>query len=338
MKSSSLLPTAQTRQPDRTGLVHYEILADGLIHAATVFGLEPDGDFVPRVSALAFLNGAQVVAHHPRPAGRIAGLICQALEVGRDAQASFCEKVQAELGEATTPQEAAAAMVRRHFGSLSVDRPADSALIRCLVAGAVAAGVYSRSLAPKLFEAARHEVDQLENEEAFLASRLCWWSNSQGLPDDHPFMDLAARLYNKRPQERGLLCPMFSERLKAVWAKANPWALEEWLYPGWEDGRLTARYAPDLVAPVLAEVSPQEMERTLAHFNARLAKAAAANGRELLLSGFEFYAGEFYPGTAGTDELRRSNPRYTAVLAYDYAVWMGIVAESETRAEARPAA
>jgi hypothetical protein len=36
------IPNRQTKIPSRDGLAYYEILADGLIHAALVFGIEPD--------------------------------------------------------------------------------------------------------------------------------------------------------------------------------------------------------------------------------------------------------------------------------------------------------
>jgi hypothetical protein len=49
---NSTLPTRQTERPDRTGLSHYEIIADGLIHAAAVFGIRQDELFVERVAEL----------------------------------------------------------------------------------------------------------------------------------------------------------------------------------------------------------------------------------------------------------------------------------------------
>ena len=329
--NSSILPNAQTRQPSRAGLVHYEILADGLIHAATVFGFAPDDDFVPRVTALAFLNGIQVVTHHPKDAGRIAGLISQTLEAGPNAHLSFCQKTEAELNNPDGPLAAAAAMARRHFGVLEVGDPAAANLIRSLVAGAVASGIYARSLAPTLYQTSLKAIEGQVNEQAFLLNRLCWWGSSEGLPTDHPFIDLAARMYNSRPLERDLLCPMFHDRLKKVLNKENPWALEEWLQAGWQEGRLTARFAPDLVAPVLAELDPRERERNLELYQGHLVRSNGSNDRELLLAGFEAFAREVYPKGLGDEELRRLNPRLTIVNAYDYAVWMGIVAETDAK-------
>ena len=49
---NTILPIRQTEEPSRVGLAFHEMPADGLIHTAAVFGLEPDKRFVERVAAL----------------------------------------------------------------------------------------------------------------------------------------------------------------------------------------------------------------------------------------------------------------------------------------------
>ncbi len=58
---NTTLPTIQTQLPSQTGLVLHEIIANSLIHAAAVFGIEQDERFVERVAALAWFNGAFVI-------------------------------------------------------------------------------------------------------------------------------------------------------------------------------------------------------------------------------------------------------------------------------------
>jgi hypothetical protein len=59
--NTTALPTIQTQLPSQTGLVLHEIIANSLIHAAAVFGIEQDERFVERVATMAWFNGAFVI-------------------------------------------------------------------------------------------------------------------------------------------------------------------------------------------------------------------------------------------------------------------------------------
>jgi len=66
---NTALPDQKTTCRSRTGLLFHQILADGLIHAASVFGIEQDERFVERVTNLAWTNGVQAIKNNvPRAA------------------------------------------------------------------------------------------------------------------------------------------------------------------------------------------------------------------------------------------------------------------------------
>ena len=329
MNASTPLPTAKTRQPSRVGLVHYENLADGLIHAAAVFGYPRDEDFIPKVAALAFLNGVQLVSEFPVDAGRIAGLVCQGLEVGRDKNAKFCRLVEQERGGPITASLAVESMVRKHFDGLNPENSSHVPVIRSLIAGSAAAGMYSRAEAHSLFQAACEEITGLRLEGKFLVGRLLWWADNDGLPHDHPVMELAARIYSGRRKEGHLMLTLIKERLLPLLSKDEPWALEHWLQPGWRDGRLAARFAPDLVSAVFDELPDEDRNILRALWEqSGLADVGASEEGALISQGFERYIREHYRDTLARDGVREANLRMLALRAYDYSVWMGFAAEA----------
>ena len=335
MKPSDILPTAQTLQPSRVGLVHYEILADGLIHSAAIFGFPPDEQFVSRVGALAFCNGVRLVSLQPKYAGEIAGLIGQSLEVGRDENQRLCQWLQEEMGSAAGPLDAAEKFLRRRFKAdlLPVDDPKSASMIRCIVGGSVMAGIYSRSLAPELFQVFQTEVESQHHELGYLTSRVVWWATNRGLPVDHPFIELVARTYRNQPLEGAMIGPLFVERLRALITDPNPWDLRHWLEPGWREGGMTARFAPDQVAAVMQEIGATKRASYIGAFRECLKGTGKPSEQIDLLAAFDQYLGQREPKGLGDESIRQANPRLIAACAYDFAVWMGIVAETGASAE-----
>lgn len=132
---NAILPTRQTQQPDRAGLSHYEILADGLIHAAAVFDIAPDERFVERVTALAWANGVQLARRDVGKATEVARLLGESLEVGRSETLRLCEALTSRVDHSNDPFGATRSFYqeRHNTQGLNASDPAAAGRIRQLV-------------------------------------------------------------------------------------------------------------------------------------------------------------------------------------------------------------
>jgi hypothetical protein len=87
------IPTHKTKAPSREGLAFHEILADGLVHTAHVFGIADDEKFVERVLCIAWTNAARLVQSNFRQAATLARSLHETLEVGQAESEALCQKI-----------------------------------------------------------------------------------------------------------------------------------------------------------------------------------------------------------------------------------------------------
>lgn len=332
---STTLPNPKTRQPSRAGLSYHEILADGLIHAAAVFGIEQDERFVERVANLAWSNGVETVENDVQRAATLAQFLSEGLEVGRSQTQALC----AAVDKAVRGQSVVFEAIRNHFASaadtraLDVHDPAHAGTIRQFVGEAVLAGLSCRGLAPELYRAVAAINDQARLEQQFLCELLLGWVQGDGLPPCHPFLQMTERFYARKPQERQLVCELMGRAMLPALETDEPWAPGYWLGRGWKAGIAQARFAPDSVMQVFDEVDAKNLAYCRCLYRDCVIGTAEAPGKPDLVAAFEKYLADSEDYGLHIPEVRTLNPRVLAARAYDFTVWMGFLAEIPVRTE-----
>lgn len=322
------LPNQKTKQPARAGLLFHEILADGLIHAAAVFGIEQDERFVERVANLAFGNGVEAVRVDVQRAATLAQFLGEGLEVGRSQTQKLCKAAEA----AAEGQERVYDAIRGYYESsvgtrsLSAANPEHAGAIRQLVGEAVLAGLSCRGLAPSLYQAVSAVNDRTQLEQRFLCELLIGWALGTGLPQCHPFLQMAERFYSKHPHERQLVGELMGRALLPALETDDPWSLEYWLRRGWRAGAVQAKFAPDTVQKVFDEVGDEHVGYCRELYRDCVLATAAGGGMPNLEAAFERYIVETKDCALHIPEVRALNPRLLAARAYDFTVWMGFIA------------
>jgi hypothetical protein len=328
---NTTLPTLQTRQPSRAGLAYHEILADGLIHTAAVCGFEPNERYVERLAALAWANGTYLIQDDFPRAAEIAGQLGESLEIGRTETTRVCQELWALADGVENPMDAARAFYaeQRESRALSPGRPEDAAQIRHLIGEAALGGLVSRGQAPALYRSVCNQLEPARYETAFLGTRLMFWAGESetGLPCYHPLVELTTSFYSGHPKERRLVCQSVGRSVAAMLKKEDPWALENCLNLAWKSGVVTARFAPDEVHEVLTEFDAELCTANLNFFEAYVRGTGATESAANLPAAFEHFVATENPYGLADEDIRQANPRILAVRAYDFALWMGIIAE-----------
>jgi hypothetical protein len=194
---STTLPTQKTKQPSRAGLLFHEILADGLIHAAAVFGIEQDERFVERVANLAWSNGVNTVKAMCNVPPRLPSFSARGSKPV--AARPKCQVLCKAAGDTVEVQEGVNEAIRGHYetsiGTRALDarNPAHAGAIRQLVGEAVVAGLSCRGLNPKLYQAVLAVNARTRLEQQFLCELRLGWAQGTGLPTCHPFLQMAER-------------------------------------------------------------------------------------------------------------------------------------------------
>jgi hypothetical protein len=326
---NAILPTRQTKQPERAGLSHYEILADGLIHAAAVFDIAPDERFVERVATLAWANGVQLVRQNVRQAAEVSRLLGESLEVGRSETLRLCEDLAPRVDLSEDPFAATRSYYqeRHNARGLNVGDSAAAGPIRQLVGEATLGGLLSRGLAPALYGAFADRTNSFSYEQAFLVTRVWFWSHKSGLPIDHPFLEMAAAAYRDHPHKRDLICGAIAARLAKVLDQDIPWDLELWLEPAWKEGIMTAKFAPDEVAQVAGELDAAERSKNLQIFDVCIVATATPDGCVNLPAAFSRYLSRWNACGLSNEAARKDNVRAVAACGFDFGFTAGMVAE-----------
>lgn len=322
------IPTRKTQTPSREGLSFHEIVADGLIHAAHVFGISDDERFIERVLSIAWVNAARLVQSNFWQAATLAKSLSETLEVGK----SECETLCREVGEAiTSSTEDPFTAIREYYADarqcrvLESTDPEYSDRVRQLIGEALLGGLYSRGMIAEAFQVLIAHSENTRNEQRILSNRLIYWASNKGQPRFHPFMELCVHRYDNDP-ERDLLCSAIARQLPKILDQDEPWALEQWLTPGWKDGLIAAKFAPDEVLAVIRAIPAKNWE-----FNQKLFQESivptAADEKVNLPAAFLHYVTRYEPYGFADETSRAANPRLLAWSAYDFAFWMAVVAE-----------
>jgi hypothetical protein len=324
---STALPTQKTKQPARAGLVYHEILADGLIHAAAVFGIEQDERFVERVANLAWSNGVNTVKTDVQRAATLAQFLGEGLEVGRSQTQVLCKAV----GDTVEGQEGVYEAIRGHYATsmgtreLDAGNPAHAGAIRQLVGEAVVAGLSCRGLIPKLYQAVVAMNARTRLEQQFLCELLLGWAQGTGLPTCHPFLEMAERFYVKKPYERQLVCELMGRAMLPALETDDPWNLDYWLGRGWRAGVVQAKFAPDTVETLLTEAGVEHVNYCRELYRDCVLETAEGEGKPNLEAALERYLSETEDCGLHVPEIRALNPRVLMARAYDFTVWMGFL-------------
>jgi len=323
------IPTHKTKAPSREGLAFHEILADGLVHTAHVFGIADDEKFVERVLCIAWTNAARLVQSNFRQAATLARSLHETLEVGQAESEVLCQKVAEAMAVSDIdPFVAIQAYYAEKEQSRTWEKEGNDYddQIRQLIGEAILGGLYSRARIPEVYQALIAHVEKLGHEHRFISNRLIFWADHKGLPRFHPFMELCVTRY-KTVLERDLLCEGLGNLLPDMLDESDPWSLERWLKPGWKDGIMAAKFAPDEVKAVI-EILPQEnWAFTQKLFKECIQKTETADGLVNLPAAFAIFVKEYNPSGFAAEGEGACNPRLLAWCGYDFAFWMGVVAE-----------
>jgi hypothetical protein len=225
------IPTRKTQTPSREGLAFHEIVADGLIHTAHVFGITDDERFVERVLSIAWVNAARLVQSNFWQAATLAKSLSETLEVDKAESETLCR----EVGEAVTSStEDPFAAIRDYYAetrqcrTLESSDPEYSDRFRQLIGEALLGGLHSRGVIAEAFQSIIAHSENTRNEQRIISNRLIYWANNKGLPRFHPFMELCVHRYDNDP-ERDLLCSAIARHLTRILDHEEPWSLEQWL-------------------------------------------------------------------------------------------------------------
>jgi hypothetical protein len=322
------LPNRQTQEPSREGLAYHEILADGIIHAAAVFGIEQDEFFVERVATISWSTGVKTVETYVQRAAILAEHISEGLETGRSETQKLCRTLEA----AVDGKEAVYAAIRDHYAAsmgtreLEAGNPEHAEAIRQLVGEAVLAGLSCRGLAPNLYRAVLAINDQTKLEQRFLCDLLSEWVQTDGLPWCHPFLQMAERFYRNKPYEKKLVCDLMCQALSKALGADRPWALDHWLAQGWKTGFAQGSFAPDTVEQLLEESGEKQVKYCRELYRDCVLATAQGAGCPDLEAAFTKYLESSKDCGLHIPTIRESNPRLLAAKAFDFTVWMGFLA------------
>ena len=339
MNTKTILPTGRTLQPSRSGLCHHEQLADAFLHTASVFGFEDDENLIPRVATLAFCNGVHLVNDSPLKAAEAIERISQSLEMGQSRRRELCGGAEAQA-----PETDSFSTLRVFFrercgaGTLRTGNPEDVLAIRQLIAEAAVAGLYCRAAAPRLYGWVKEDIVGCQGEQYFLSSRLLFWSGRDGLPNSHPLLELSDGYYRKSPREKELVRDILAELLLRQVDEEDPWQLDNWLATAWKNGVWIARLAPDQVEELARDVGPRSWALNLEIFDHCVAPQADPGTAASLLASLEAYLAKWHHEGLAQEDCRKANPRMLLQRAVDYALWMGLIAETPLAAGGRRAA
>lgn len=90
---------------------------------------------------------------------------------------------------------------------------------------------------------------------------------------------------------------------------------------------MQAKFAPDVVAAVMAEFEEGELQTNHEIFDVCIQGTEKPAGRVDLDAAFARYLERWNPYSLGNADLRKMSPRFLAARAFDFAIWMGILAE-----------
>lgn len=322
------IPTRKTQIPSREGLTFHEILADGLIHSAPVFGITDDERFVERVLGLAWVNAVRLVQSNFWQAGTLAQSLRETLDVGKTESEKLCR----EVGEAiTSSTEDPFAAIRaydadaHHCRAFDHNDPETSDRVRQLIGEALLAGLLSRGVIAEAFQTLVTFSKNTRNEQRMLSNRLIYWANNKGLPRFHPFMELCVSRYDNA-REHDLLCSAIARHMEAILESEHPWPFERWVTLGWKDGRIAATFAPDEVLAMVRGIPDRSWGFNKKLFQETVVTTTVDEKVDLPAAFLEYLKRHEPYGFADPVE-RELNPRLMAWSAYDFAFWMATVAD-----------
>jgi hypothetical protein len=199
-----------------------------------------------------------------------------------------------------------------------------------VIGEAVLGGIYSRGVITEAFQLLFARSEKTRNEQRVLSDRLVFWANNQGLPRFHPFMELCVERYDNGP-ERDLLCSAIARHMPANLELDEPWSLARWLTPGWKDGIMAAIFAPDEVQQAINALPDKKWEGLRWLFQYSVVSTATAAGKVDLPAAYGVYLERCDPHGFADAAVLTANSRWAAWSAYDFAFWMGVVAELNQR-------
>lgn len=325
----STLPTLQTRSHNQNGLVFHEAIAHRLIHTALVFGIEPDKRFVERIAALAWFNGAGATEEPTKSVYEVAKLLIESTEAGVMSWPRLGRAVSA----ATNPNQNAAEDIRnfyrehRNTRALNIEDTQHSDEIRQLVGEAVLGGIMSHQHFPDLYRVLVAQSKICSAEDTFQITRLSVWAQLGWQTTCHPVVELAGHFYVDRPLEHELVCSRINTLLPHVLGKKNPWKLNHWLKPAWIEGILTVDLKPTIIKEVFKEMGEAEQTENRKIFRACVMTTLTDDEKLNMEAAYSRYLDAWRPYCLSTAKERETSPRILAVRAYDFAFWMGVIAE-----------
>ena len=325
----STLPNIQTKKLSQDGLVFHEIIADGLIHTASVFGIEPNERFVERVAAVAWFNGAVLAETRASEASQIAQLLVESTEAGSSSWVRLCRNVTASIDPMQDAIKDIQQFYNEKYGvrSLHIMDPKSACLIRQIIGEAALGGILSKHHFPNLYQVLIGQTENFRAEPAFLSTRFTAWATDGWKPQNHPLIELAGSFYKKRPYRWALILNSLGYQIQKIVGLKNPWLLDKWLRTAWIEGIISVNRNTHDVIKAVAEQRDSERLDSLRIFRECVVKVTTTDGKVDLLSAFRKFLGDWNPYCLEDAEGQNSNPRIMAVYAYDFAMWMGVIAE-----------
>lgn len=309
--------------PDETRSLASAIeIVSSLLRFFQDFGFERDARFAGRASVLAFTNALILAKENPADAAKLV----EALEL----PAAFQELARitaAELvAEVPDDDEWVTNLWRSlpaHWEQMLAPKGPNSlnAQIVFSLSVGLAVGTHEVDFAAMLIK----RVLLMNVENRFIACRLNDWSDNQFRPLSSPFLEFVSYYYCGQPVERRVMLQEAGETHACASHLPDPWRIAFWVEQGWARGRHLAEQHPDVVRRLLEEASAEDRAFMLKLYQELVIKPAEANGQvDIEQATLAFFAAS-EGGRCAVEYCKGDQPQKMARLAFDFALWMGIV-------------
>ncbi len=313
--------TSSSTEPSSTGVSANEIISSMLKYYGE-FGFERDARFGMRATVLAFTNAVILAKEYPADATRLAAALKLPSAVQELTRITAAELV-AEVSDDDSWVDNLWGVLPAHWAELPVAKMPNSinAQIAFSLSVGIAVGVHQVDFAALIIR----RTLLMNEENRFIACRLNDWSDHQFQPLSSPFLEFVSYHYRDRPVERRVMLQSAGETHACAMHLPDPWQIGFWVEQGWARGRHLTEQHPEIVQQLLEELTTEERASTLKLYQNLVIMPAAPHGRvDIERATLAFFAAS-EGGCCAIEYCRGDLPRKMVRMAFDFAIWMGII-------------
>jgi hypothetical protein len=328
-KTTQHMKTNQTKLVSPVGSIaepdYAQLVTVGFTRTARHFGIEVNPLFPDRVCAIAFTNGVLFQSWHPDEVDRLVGKLETSISVPPLDLPWAATQLAVALPKGPADMAALCNALAPLVYSGIVTPRCDDELPEAL-GRSILLGLKLGALQPALADCIVTWLKRVPHEQAFLVSRLSAWSAHDDLPFAEPIIEFASTYYRNLQRIEDLVCGGLHDAWKAARYWPDPWDLSAWVYHGFARGRRLGLSDNKEARAVIEELPAGERDRTVRIYR-DTAIGAGGDGETFdILAATLRYFGLAHDGLLSRFHCQRLYPRLLVVRAYEYAVWIGLLA------------